>query len=315
MELLEAADVVRGDGNWTAGGAYDAPCSLRSFISPICEPERIVLGNENPDLVATVTNKALTTNVATLTIGANEFEVGDSVTVAGVGAPFDGTYTLTARTDTTISYAKVNANVASAAATGTVTGEPHDDADAECGVESFPFAVVTSLASRARFGGPNYKSWVRDALDAETEKAVGAYLFAGSTAFDPGERYAYLESTEVRTVPAGADAEASVVALLKEFWANSVGIENKDAMLHVGFEAYLELDTLIKDGKIRGTDITVVMSPGYPTDEIAITGPVTIRLSTDEVLEEYTTAVNDRIDEATRLVSLEFNPCHAVRVA
>jgi hypothetical protein len=67
----------------------------------------------------TVTNKALTGNVATLTIGANDFRVGMPVTVSGVDATFNGTYTITARTSTTFSYAKTASNVTSTAASGT----------------------------------------------------------------------------------------------------------------------------------------------------------------------------------------------------
>lgn len=65
----------------------------------------------------TVTNKALTSNVATLTTGAaHGFEVGQSVTISGVDATFNGTYTITATpTDTTFRYAKTAADVASAA--------------------------------------------------------------------------------------------------------------------------------------------------------------------------------------------------------
>ena len=67
----------------------------------------------------TVTNKQLTDNVATLTIGANDFRVGMPVTVTGVDATFNGTYTITARTSTTFSYAKTASNVESTAASGT----------------------------------------------------------------------------------------------------------------------------------------------------------------------------------------------------
>ena len=68
-----------------------------------------------------VTNKALTTNVATLTIGTHSLLVGDSITVTNVDAVFNGTYTITAVTSTTISYSKINANVTSvASSTGVV---------------------------------------------------------------------------------------------------------------------------------------------------------------------------------------------------
>lgn len=72
---------------------------------------------------ASVSNKALTTNVATLTTSApHGMVVGQYVTVAGVDATFNGTYLITAvPTTTTLTYAKTNADVASAAATGTVT--------------------------------------------------------------------------------------------------------------------------------------------------------------------------------------------------
>ena len=71
----------------------------------------------------TVSNKALTSNVATLTTAsAHGLTVGDSVTVAGVDAVFNGSYTVVATpTGTTFTYAKTNADVTSAAATGTVT--------------------------------------------------------------------------------------------------------------------------------------------------------------------------------------------------
>jgi N4-gp56 family major capsid protein len=70
-----------------------------------------------------VTNKALTTNVATLTTAvAHGLGVGQVVTVSGVDSTFNGTYTITVvGTTTTFSYAKTASDVASAAATGTVT--------------------------------------------------------------------------------------------------------------------------------------------------------------------------------------------------
>lgn len=72
----------------------------------------------------TVTNKALTANVATLTLSAaHTVPVGASVTVAlsPSDAVFDGTFIVTAVTSNTISYAKTNANVTSTASGGTAT--------------------------------------------------------------------------------------------------------------------------------------------------------------------------------------------------
>jgi hypothetical protein len=69
------------------------------------------------DSTKTITNKALTSNIATLTTGAaHGFEVGQSVTVSSVDSTFNGTYTITAvPTTTTFRYAKTATDVASTA--------------------------------------------------------------------------------------------------------------------------------------------------------------------------------------------------------
>ena len=68
-----------------------------------------------------VTNKALTSNVATLTIGTHYLTVGSTVNIGNIDATFNGTYVITAKTSTTISYAKTATNVASVASIGSVT--------------------------------------------------------------------------------------------------------------------------------------------------------------------------------------------------
>lgn len=66
-----------------------------------------------------VTIKALTNNTATLTIGAHSFLPGDAIRITGVDATFNGDYIVSAITETTISYAKTNANITQTAASGT----------------------------------------------------------------------------------------------------------------------------------------------------------------------------------------------------
>lgn len=76
--------------------------------------------------VATVTNKALTTNVVTLTTAADHGLVtGDRVIVAISDATFDGPFVVASTpSTTTFTYAKTHANVTSAAATGSVSRVP-----------------------------------------------------------------------------------------------------------------------------------------------------------------------------------------------
>jgi hypothetical protein len=72
-------------------------------------------------ITKTVSNKALTSNVATLTTSdAHTFLAGDVVVVSGVDATFNGTYNIIAvPTSTTFTYSKTAANVTSTAASGT----------------------------------------------------------------------------------------------------------------------------------------------------------------------------------------------------
>ena len=70
----------------------------------------------------TVSNRQLTANVVTLTTTtAHGFVVGQSITVAGVQAELNGTFTVASvPTTTTFTYAKTSGNLASAPAGGTV---------------------------------------------------------------------------------------------------------------------------------------------------------------------------------------------------
>ena len=65
---------------------------------------------------------SVTSNVATLYIvtGPN-LAVGDSITVSGLGSPYNGVKTLTAVAPGTVSFAVTHANVAETAASGTFT--------------------------------------------------------------------------------------------------------------------------------------------------------------------------------------------------
>lgn len=73
---------------------------------------------ENP--YYSVTNKLASSGTATLTIGSHLLNIGDTVVIDISDANFDGTHSITARTNTTISYS-ASATVGSASANGTAT--------------------------------------------------------------------------------------------------------------------------------------------------------------------------------------------------
>lgn len=98
-------------------GRYTTSCAFLDGT------EQITFTSQGVTKGTLVTNKVLTSNVATLTTStAHGLSVGDVVWIEGVGSPFDSTtgpYTLTAVTEFTISYAKTNTNIASTAVTST----------------------------------------------------------------------------------------------------------------------------------------------------------------------------------------------------
>lgn len=77
-----------------------------------------------PRITVSITNKALTSNVATLTTSAaHGLAVGMVITISGVDATFNGEYTITTvPTATTFTYAKTAANVPSTAVSPVGTG-------------------------------------------------------------------------------------------------------------------------------------------------------------------------------------------------
>lgn len=121
---LKAAE--KGHAKTLAQALYDdSPASGAPDSLPVLVGTGGTVGGiRGGNVTAAVTNKALTSDVATLTCAdGHTFEVGDSVVVAGVHATFNGTFTITAVTSTTFSYAKTASDVASAAVSpaGTAT--------------------------------------------------------------------------------------------------------------------------------------------------------------------------------------------------
>lgn len=103
------------DGRWEFPISTERPYSYaRNSYSPTGLKGFYTWFN---NLSAVVNNKALTSDVATLTTAsAHGFLAGQTVVVTGVDATFNGTYTISnVPSTTTFSYAKVAGNVASAA--------------------------------------------------------------------------------------------------------------------------------------------------------------------------------------------------------
>jgi len=118
-----------------------------------------------PRITASVTNKALTSNVATLTTSAaHGLAVAMEITVTGVDATFNGSYTITTvPSATTFTYAKTASNVASTPVSpaGTVTSEVTHFIDYNAGTDDPVFAICDD---------GTYAYWVTNKVSGGTSK-------------------------------------------------------------------------------------------------------------------------------------------------
>jgi hypothetical protein len=189
---------VNIDGTITFGGAgTTVETSNLAVTDPL-----IFTGNENQGdaldlgfvgefanaistITKTVSNKALASNVATLTTSATHgFSVGDIAVVTGVDATFNGTHYVTGvPTTTTFTFAKENANVTSAAATGSVSvsGQRRFAAvarDASDGVIKFLTNITTKPTTTINFAeaGTVYADILVDDITADAITATSATI-------------------------------------------------------------------------------------------------------------------------------------------
>jgi len=141
--------------------------------------------NSISTITRTVSNKALASDVATITTSANHgFSVGDIVVITGVDSTFNGTHYITGvPTTTTFTFAKDAANVTSAVATGSaaVSLQRRFAAvarDASDGAIKFLTNITTKPTSTINFSeaGTVYADIVVDDITADAITATSATI-------------------------------------------------------------------------------------------------------------------------------------------
>jgi hypothetical protein len=168
-EFAEGEDIEEKAADGSVCVSYRTNDTLKrvTLEVAICEPDpeftEIIAGGtiltDGTTVSRTISNKALTSNVATLTTSAaHTFTVGQSVVVAGVDSTFNGTYTITGTpTSTTFTYALTAADVTSTAATGTAdvtsAGTTIGYAAPVAGVDSNPNGACLEVWSKAIANG------------------------------------------------------------------------------------------------------------------------------------------------------------------
>lgn len=187
------------------------------------------------------------------------------------------------------------------------------------GLDNLLFAAVVQMRGRAMCRSGSEEQTVEDAMDAEAEKSAGVALWNGlaETNADPNKDAPFLLDTDVFEVAAAADAEGTLAALLDAFWTRVVGVPTDQTILHLGPDRLLRMigKGLIAEGRVKEYNLRVAASPGYTPNAMALTGPVEIRMGPDQILTAHDVETNGLLTEGTRLLSMYFDPCQAVRAA
>lgn len=124
----------------------------------------LALDNVSKSAARTISNVALTSNVATITTAsAHGYSPSDSVTVDASNNVFDGTYSIIAvPTATTFTYARTNANITSAVATGTVIAPNYTGGYRWQFIQFGNYAIATNGSEKVQYYDVNASSYFGD---------------------------------------------------------------------------------------------------------------------------------------------------------
>lgn len=140
-ELLQFDNVAFGD-RLTVQDFYTAISS----VPGVAYANITKLVRDDSDLTYTINNKALTSNVATLTTSATHaLAAGNTVTVTGVDSTFNGTFVITGVTSNTFSYSLISGNVSSTSSSGSVNKLTVNDVI--CDTPEIPQAKTITLTA------------------------------------------------------------------------------------------------------------------------------------------------------------------------
>ena len=119
----------------------------------------------------------------------------------------------------------------------------------------------------------------------------------------------FLEDADIVTVGAAANTGRSIALAIKTAYDNHPEIL---PVVHLGLGAAADYASDFFVAEKSG--IKFIVSPGYPIDGIAVTGPIVVRLSSIQTLKSYDETINREYVQGTRIAAVEFDPCLAVRV-
>jgi hypothetical protein len=188
--FLAGDSVVVTDVDATFNGTYTIASIPTATTFTYAKTASPVSSTRIGDQTFSINNKLLVSEVATLTTSATHpYLVGEEVVVTGVDSTFNGTYTITAVTGTTFSYAKAGeSNVTSTAVSPTGT------------------SVVNQSISAAVVGNPvrtRYNAWSKDATD-NVWKLASNIITEPTTVIDYGQAGLVFDGIKVGSIDASS---------------------------------------------------------------------------------------------------------------
>ena len=177
-------------------------------------------------------------------------------------------------------------------------------AENHLGWRVYPFAVLGHQVVPTRCTPNQIQSIMAPAIQQSTEYTVTDVLWNGS---GHPENEMFLTHSSVATVPPGGSPAESLGTLLSEAYERTPYLQ---PLIHLGFTAAVNLQF-----GLNTLGIPYVIGPAYPPNTIAVTGPVTVRLSSIRTTSQVDPDLNRRYVEGDRVGAIELDPTKAIRVA
>lgn len=183
--------------------------------------------------------------------------------------------------------------------------------------ESVPVYRISSFSAQitakrpVRCSPAEASQIIHDLLIEQTERAASYALWFGVPGW--GAANAYLLNSDVTSVGQAATPLDTVASAFAQYATKLVNFQ--ESVLHLGLSAAVLLDQFLTDeGTVRPTGGKFVISESYPPHGVAVTGPVVVHTGSIQDIEVISAIDNRKILAVNRLVSVEFEPCTAVRV-
>lgn len=327
--FFDTFNVIEGDGPWTNGpyliDTLSGGISLQSQNIctppvPVTEVQTATMSGSPTGGTFTLTFKGQTT--ATIAFNATGADVqtalralstigSPNVTVAGpAGGPWVITFagTLAKQDQPTITADNSGLTGGTSPSVAIVTTTPGSNPllppDYPLAREVEPFALSAYGVVPVRCDPANYDTFITSALAFSAEYQVSHALWNGYSGVT-GEMY--LEHPDVEVIPRTGDMYTIVGKALEAAYAKTPFLQ---PVIHLGWQSAMALQF-----GLSSLQLPFVVPQGYPSNAIAITDSVTVRLGSIKTVTEYDVNVNRQYFMSTRLAAIEFDPGTAVRVA